>query len=155
MACDYEPEQDENQLTENIFNGGVWEYKSYKHNTYFDPETNQVIVETTDEVLLHQILSFTEHNFILNEPVNFWQNKSSIYTGTYSFYYSEDLSKTKILTLVSDVAWLNGQVYYEYYKESGIPSLGEKPLSKAGDLVFYGKPSDSTLDLPREMNKIN
>jgi hypothetical protein len=137
MTCDEDTGLGSILTPENIFAGNEWEYK---------------YISTEGVLLLHQIITFTDNNFIFNEPTNFWQNKSSTYNGTYSLSYDE--SKMKILTLVSDKPTLNGQVYYEYYEKSDMPTMAGG-LSEAGDLVFYGKPFESTVDLPIKMTKTN
>jgi len=124
---------------ENIFSGNEWDYK---------------YIGSDDVLLLHRTLSFTDNGFILNELVNFWQKKSSTYTGTYSLSYDQSTT-FKILTLQSNEPTLDGQVFYEYYATSGIPSMNIGEPSEAGDLVFFGKPFGSTVDLPRKLKKIN
>jgi hypothetical protein len=139
MACDDDDDIGLGSVPtpENIFNGGEWEYK---------------YIGSDDIVLLHIIISFTDKNFVYNEAVNYWQDKSSTYTGTYSLT-NDHTSGMKILTLVSSKPSLNGQVFYIYYPVDTDYGDGFTPM-KAGDLFFYGhEPHD--LNIPALLHKIN
>ena len=128
------------QTPENIFSGNEWESKYINH----------------EGLLLHYFkLSFTTNGFTLYEKTDYPASKNeNTFTGTYNLSV-DDIFKSNILVLKSDIPTLSGQIYYEYYKKNTEVSMYYGEPAQEGDLIFYGTPTGSTVKLPNKFTKIN